>query len=174
METLFCNELCWHWGFPKGWRNGGQTSHCPWSRTTKKLISFETSSTISSIKNEDSFWLYTSPSIGQDITNSVGLYYMQTMDSQTTSHLLGLGTQAHCILTFTLFPSPSPVFMKHKLYYTDGSHGASHAASSQDSWGCWAMQLLHWLCGHSLNTLLWVNKADLSQSPWPCFLNSIA
>lgn len=121
MENVFRNELCWLWGFPKGWRNWGQTSHCPWSRTTKKCIPFKTCSTISSIRNQNSFWLYTGPNIGQDKTNIVGLYYMQTMGSQPISHLLGLGMQAHCILTFTFFPSPSPVFTKHKLYCMVGA-----------------------------------------------------
>lgn len=103
----------------------------------KKLISFEACSTISSMRNQDSFWLYTGPSIGQDMANTVDLYYMQTMGSQTTSHLLGLDTQAHCILTFTFFPSPSLVFTKYKLYCRGGSYGAPQAASHRDSQGCW-------------------------------------
>ena len=40
----------------------------------KKLISFETCSTISSIRNQDSFWLCTGPSIGQDMTDTVDFY----------------------------------------------------------------------------------------------------
>lgn len=166
METAFCNELCWHWGFPKWWRNWGRTSHC---RTTTKLISFETCSTTSSIRNQDSFWLHMRPSIGEDRNNTVGLYHMQTIGSQITSCLLVLGTQAHCILTFTLFPSPSPVFMKHELCCVFGSHGAPQAGSSWDSQECWTTQLPHQLCGHSLNALLWLNETDLSQGPWPFF-----
>lgn len=55
----------------------------------KKLISFETCSTISNIRIQDSFWLYTGPNIVQNMTNIVALSYMQTMGSQTTSHLSG-------------------------------------------------------------------------------------
>lgn len=103
------------------------------------------------------------------MTNTVGLYYMKTMGSQTNSHLLGLGTQTYCIKIFNLFPSSCHIFMKHKLCHIDGSHGSSQAASRQDSQGCWVMQLLHWLCGHSVNTLLWVNKGDFLRILDPVF-----
>lgn len=163
MKTLLCNELVYIEDFLKVEEIEARLlTALGTEQKKKKIIFFETCSTIWNIRYQDSVWLYTDPSIGQDMTNTLGLYYMQVMGSQRTSHLLHLGTQAHCTLTFILFPSPFLVFMKHKLYCISEKHGAPQAAFSQTSQECSTMQLLHCLFGHSLNMLLRVNKEDLS------------
>lgn len=71
MKTLLCNELVYIEDFLKVEEIEARLlTALGTEQKKKKIIFFETCSTIWNIRYQDSVWLYTDPSIGQDMTNT--------------------------------------------------------------------------------------------------------